>query len=1031
MLSATVVVSAQRTRKPEKNPPVSAEGRIGDRALCQIESLAAEKEARTPAQQKIDSQLIYATKMKRGEAIAEGIDKLEVNVKVDAKGLALVDITAQVSSEVVDAITRLGGRVVSSFKRENAIRAYLPLEAVEEFAALDAVRFIQPADEPQLENYSPANATSDVPLGKATVVNPTGTGGDTGARPSDFDQRAARVREQMAKEMAKSVVAGLFKSDELPIFNIGAATSQGDGSHRAAEARAAFGVTGAGIKVGVLSDSYNALNAAAADVTNGDLPGVDNPNNYFTPVTVLQDAAGSDEGRAMLQIIHDLAPGAQLYYATAVGGPATFANNIRALRQAGCDIIIDDVSYPTFEQPFQDGVIAQAVNDVTIGPGALAGASYFSSAGNAGNLTDGSSGVWEGDFNDSDSTGGITTSGGVAVTGGTFHDFDPSAATTAIQNPVNRTNGGNTSASLFWSDPFGGSTNDYDLYLIENNGTTIVSASTNSQTGTQNPVENVTVPASSSTAPAGRRIAIFKKTAAAVRALHINLNRNQFDPVTNANIPAFVTSGQTKGHSAAAESFSTAATQANGAAFSSSNVSELFSSDGTRRIFLNPDGTPITPGCVLFACSGGVVRQKPDITAADGVATTLPANSGLNPFFGTSAAAPHAGAIAALLKSANPSQTAAQIRTALTSTAIDIETAGVYRTTGVGIVMAFQSLAAIGATPQAFLNTDSITTNALPLGGDQDPFIEPGEGGTIVARVTNTGGGTATNISATLTTTTPGVIITRGTSTFPDLAPNATARNSAAPFRFELDRNAQCGIKINFTLTESFNGSTANSPAVTNFAVQTGQPGTVSTPTDYTGAPVAIADADANQNPATTDIPFPVSGVSGNVSNLKFRFNGSACSAANGATTVGLDHTYVGDLVIQLISPSGTVVTLASSPGGASNAGNNFCNTVFDDAATASIQTVTAAQNPYTGSFRPAQPLSTFNGETANGTWTLRIIDIGGGDTGFVRAFSLDVTPFSCAAAPTAATASISGKVSARNRGVWRARVSLNSLRRW
>ena len=117
-------------------------------------------------------------------------------------------------------------------------------------------------------------------------------------------------------------------------------------------------------------------------------------------------AGSGDEGTAMLEIIHDLAPGAQLYFATAFTSITSFANNIRALRAAGCDIIVDDVFY-FVETPFQDGqapgvisttnggVVTQAVNDVT-----AAGALYFSSAGNEGNLNASTSGTWEGDFVD-------------------------------------------------------------------------------------------------------------------------------------------------------------------------------------------------------------------------------------------------------------------------------------------------------------------------------------------------------------------------------------------------------------------------------------------------------------------------------------------------------------------------------------------------------------------------------------------------------------------------------------------------------
>ena len=90
----------------------------------------------------------------------------------------------------------------------------------------------------------------------------------------------------------------------------------------------------------------------------------------------------------MLQIVHDLAPGAQLYFATAAPTEAAFAANILALQAAGCQIICDDIFYVT-EPVFQDGIIAQAVNTVT-----AAGVLYFATAGNAGNKNDGTSGVW-------------------------------------------------------------------------------------------------------------------------------------------------------------------------------------------------------------------------------------------------------------------------------------------------------------------------------------------------------------------------------------------------------------------------------------------------------------------------------------------------------------------------------------------------------------------------------------------------------------------------------------------------------------
>ena len=81
---------------------------------------------------------------------------------------------------------------------------------------------------------------------------------------------------------------------------------------------------------------------------------------------------------------------------------------------------------------------------------------------------------------------------------------------------------------------------------------------------------------------------------------------------------------------------------------------------------------------------------KPDIAAADGVTTrTL----GFNPFFGTSAAAPHAAGIAALILSKNPSLTANDVKNLMRFTALDIRAVGIDRDSSYGLVMASTSLA--------------------------------------------------------------------------------------------------------------------------------------------------------------------------------------------------------------------------------------------------------------------------------------------------------------------------------------------------
>ena len=139
----------------------------------------------------------------------------------------------------------------------------------------------------------------------------------------------------------------------------------------------------------------------------------------------------------------------------------------------------------------------------------------------------------------------------------------------------------------------------------------------------------------------------------------------------------------------------------------STNPVETFSSDGPRRIFFDANGNPITPA--NFSSTGGTVRQKPDIAAADCVATATPY---FNPFCGTSVAAPHAIAIAALLLQTNPSLTTSQIRSIFNLTALDIEAVGIDRNSGAGVVMADSALAILYQQPRV-INVPSGDTRRL------------------------------------------------------------------------------------------------------------------------------------------------------------------------------------------------------------------------------------------------------------------------------------------------------------------------------
>ncbi len=787
-------------------------------ALKQIQSLIDEKEARTPAQKKMDSQLWYAIKMGRGESITSEVPTLLVDVNKNAAGKVPVDIRSEITNELLNKIKSVGGEVQFISQMYKRVSALVPLQSLEQIAALAEVKVIYP-QYPAMHAGAPINAAFK---NKSATTEKNNYGAipfkrieneNTGKYLPGFEQRAKKVKEQIIKS--------LKKMGYNPDF-IGAANSQGDIKHNAATARTTFSVNGAGIKIGILSDSYdtrsNGTNAID-DVLSGDLPGTGNPNGFTTPVTVLTDAPNrSDEGRAMLQIVHDLAPGAQLYFASAFNGQADFAQQILNLRAAGCDIICDDVSYFD-EAPFQDGIIAQAVNTVT-----AAGAIYFSSAGNAGNKNDGTSGVWEGDFVD-----GGASAAPLPLTGN-IHNFGGGVTNNLLTLDGN-------AVALFWSDPLGGSSNDYDLFVLNAGLTAVVSSGTTVQSGTQDPIELI-----NPSPAAGNRIVILKKTGAAVRAIHLNSLRGRL----NIN-----TQGQTHGHGSAAAAFSVAAVQASGGGpFNTGNVVENFSSDGPRRKFYNPNGTLITPGNLLFGTNGGTLFQKPDITAADGVATTLPASSGLNPFFGTSAAAPHAAAITALLKQRNPTLTPAQIRTALTTTAIDIETAGTDRDAGFGIVMALEALQSV--TAAAGLNNPTatiVTEGCSPANG----VIDPGETVTVSFCISNTVGSAAANVVGTLLAT--------GGVTAPSAPQNYGAMPVGGPAvcrNFTFTNNGTCGgtltASIQFqdgatnlgTFTYTFNLGIPTVTFTQNFDAVAAPALPASWTTDFTGSGTAFTTSATN-----------------------------------------------------------------------------------------------------------------------------------------------------------------------------------------
>ena len=213
------------------------------------------------------------------------------------------------------------------------------------------------------------------------------------------------------------------------VVRAGGTTTEGDAAARADLVRAQ-GLDGSGVVVGVISDGIDSLRDAQQ---SGDLPDVTVPDGGCR-------RGSGDEGTALLEIVHDVAPGAQLLFA----GPADsleMVDAVECLVAAGADVIVDDLGF--FGEPyFEDGPVAEAVRGAV-----KAGVSYHSSAGNEAEEH------LEQDF--------------VATPNSTLHDFAGGAGdnTETVVVPA----GGTLTCILQWNDPFGGSGNDYDLVLLDQN----------------------------------------------------------------------------------------------------------------------------------------------------------------------------------------------------------------------------------------------------------------------------------------------------------------------------------------------------------------------------------------------------------------------------------------------------------------------------------------------------------------------------------------------------------------------------------
>ncbi len=466
-------------------------------------------------------------------------------------------------------------------------------------------------------------------------------------------------------------------------------------------------------------------------------------SNYLFPDSANQPTGlpFSDEGRAMLQIVHAVAPGASLAFYTGDNSEADFANGIRALASAGAKVIADDLGY--YDEPFfQDGLVAQAIDTVE-----SQGVAYFTAAGNDQETPS--------YMNSTPSFGTLSSSAPNA--GEYLLNFDATGATMVTSLPVTippLSPGDFVAVVVEWDQPYvtgspnsGGATSQIDLCLTGATGSdvllnydnTVTSCSgpnavgsdpyqvmiiANPAVGSNNtPSEtiNIQVGLVNGTMPPGRIIVDVEDDAQGSTI-------NQFSP----NGPTI------QGHRGAAGA------AAVGAAFYF-DTPRCGTSPATLEPYSSAGGAPI-----LFSTTGArlaaqIVRQKPDFVGPDGVNNTFlgftlasdsppyPLNGLLttaitecqnNPsypnFFGTSAATPHAAAIAALMLQANSAVTPTAIYSALRSTAVAMPVttaAGCSATpnycSGYGFIQAGAALSSIPpGAPKLTLSAASIAADS-------------------------------------------------------------------------------------------------------------------------------------------------------------------------------------------------------------------------------------------------------------------------------------------------------------------------------
>ena len=435
----------------------------------------------------------------------------------------------------------------------------------------------------------------------------------------------------------------------------------------------------------MLSDSFNDLGGATQDEANGALPPA-------ADIDVIKDlgSGGTDEGRAMMQIVHDIAPGANLDFYTADVSEQDFANGILSLAAAGCKVICDDVTY--FDEPFfQTGVVANAIQTVE-----QEGVIFVTAAGN--NAESGYQAAWN----------EITTT---TFDGTVLHDAQNFGGGSAVETV---TIGGSANADTVpfvfeWNQPYGSVTSDLEVLVFS--GGKLLGAVTNSSSGE----------------PTNPFIAFGLSSGFTYQMAIVNLsgpNPGLIGEMSEGDgLPVSINvadAGTVQGHHMSTDAITVGAVDAgNTPAFGGTLQSESYSSSGLdTQLWFNFNGSTVA--------NGPLDLSPVALSGVDDISTSV--SGGLSDFFGTSAATPSVAAVVALMLQENPNLTFAQVEQILDQTATSF---GNSEVAGAGLVNAAAAVAAAGAIGDDVVSWAAAVSGSFAIAANWTPETVPGSSNNV------------------------------------------------------------------------------------------------------------------------------------------------------------------------------------------------------------------------------------------------------------------------------------------------------------